>query len=84
MFPLRAACVALLLLTACASSNKSVSPARETPARTAAMPEQGIASYGFHPADPVRVGWGNQGILAFLELLRGPQGQRIAWRRLGP
>ncbi|MCP3136845.1 fibril protein [Pyxidicoccus xibeiensis] len=84
MFPLRVACVGLVLLTACASSNKSASPAREARARTAAAPGGELLSYGFDPRDPVRVGWGNQGVLAFLELLRGPQGQRIAWRRVGP
>ncbi|MFP2930171.1 fibril protein [Pyxidicoccus sp. 3LG] len=83
MFPLRVACVGLLLLTACASSNRATAPSREARA-TATQPVPAIPSYGFHPEDPVRVGWGDQGLLAYLELLRGPQGQRIAWRRVGP
>jgi hypothetical protein len=84
MFALRVACVGLLLLTACASSSKSVSPAREARGPVQSQPKQEVVSYGFHPEDPVRVGWGNPGIMAFFELLRGPQGQRVAWRRVGP
>ncbi|NMO22713.1 fibril protein [Pyxidicoccus fallax] len=45
---------------------------------------EGQDAYGFHPGDPVRVGYGDRGIMAFFELLRGPEGQRVAWRRLGP
>jgi hypothetical protein len=82
MFPLRVACVGLLLLSACASSSRSLSADRE--ARGPVRSQPGPDAYGFHPEDPVRVGWGDRGILAFFELLRGPQGQRVAWRRLGP
>jgi hypothetical protein len=81
MLSLRVACAGLLLLAACASSNKSVAPARQAQASVRA--EQGPASYGFRPEDPVRVGWGNRGVMTFFELLRGPDGQRVAWRRVG-
>lgn len=83
MFALRVACAGMLLLTACASSNKSVAPVRESRAPERASPVRQEAAYGFRPDDPVRVGWGNEGMMAFLDLLRGPQGQRVAWRRLG-
>lgn len=81
MFSVRVACAGLLLLTACASSNKSVAPARE--AQASVRGEPAPMSYGFRPEDPVRVGWGNQGVMTFFELLRGPDGQRVAWRRVG-
>ncbi|HZI16507.1 MAG TPA: fibril protein [Myxococcus sp.] len=81
MLSLRVACAGLLLLAACASSNKSAAPARQ--AQAAVRAEQGPLSYGFRPEDPVRVGWGNRGVMTFLELLRGPDGQRVAWRRVG-
>ncbi|WP_240359212.1 fibril protein [Pyxidicoccus trucidator] len=85
MFTLRIACAGLLFLTACASSNKSVAPARESRASAPRPPERApSSSYGFGPEDPVRVGWGNEGLMAYLQLLRGPEGQRIAWRRMGP
>lgn len=84
MFALRIACVGLLCLTACASSNKSLVPAREARAPERSAPAHGASAYGFGPEDPVRVGWGNEGMMAFLDLLRGPEGQRVAWRRLGP
>nr|AAB95228.1 fibril protein [Myxococcus xanthus] len=51
-------------------------------------PRHGAASRGggvrFHPQDPVRVGWGDRGMMVFLELLRVPPGPRIPWRRVGP
>ncbi|WP_240360242.1 fibril protein [Pyxidicoccus caerfyrddinensis] len=84
MFALRVACAGLLFLTACASSNKSVAPVRESRAPVHSAPVREGGAYGFGPEDPVRVGWGNEGMMAFLELLRGPEGQRVAWRRLGP
>jgi hypothetical protein len=85
MFALRVACAGLLLLTACASSNKSMAPVRESRApEEHRVQARQPGSYGFNPQDPVRVGWGNEGMMAFLDLLRGPQGQRVAWRRMGP
>lgn len=85
MFALRVACAGLLFLTACASSNKSVAPARESRAQVHRQPvREPVHAYGFGPEDPVRVGWGNEGMMAYLHLLRGPEGQRIAWRRVGP
>ncbi|MFP2908212.1 fibril protein [Pyxidicoccus sp. 3LFB2] len=92
MFALRIACAGLLL-TACATSNKSGAPARESRAAVSQPSARApvgspvsstMGSYGFRPDDPVRVGWGNEGMMAFLQLLRGPEGQRIAWRRMGP
>ncbi|WP_426756273.1 fibril protein [Myxococcus sp. Y35] len=82
MSRLRAACAGMLFLAACASSNKSVAP--EPRATAAAAPRVEVVEYGFHPQDPIRVGWGDRGLMAFLELLRGPHGERIAWRRVGP
>lgn len=82
MFSLRVACAGLLLLAGCASSNKSVAPSREAQASGYGQRDS-AASYGFRPEDPVRVGWGNQGVMTFFELLRGPEGQRVAWRRVG-
>lgn len=79
---LRAACAGMLFLAACASTNKSAGPELRASASTA--PRVEVVEYGFHPQDPVRVGWGDRGMMAFLELLRGAQGQRIAWRRVGP
>ncbi|MFP2961606.1 hypothetical protein ACLEPN_28320 [Myxococcus sp. 1LA] len=79
---LRAACAGMLFLAACASTNTSAVPEPRASASTA--PRVEVVEYGFHPQDPVRVGWGDRGMMAFLELLRGPQGQRVAWRRVGP
>lgn len=84
MVSLRIACVGLLALSACSSSRPSVVRApRQEAAPVATFPDEG-GTYGYRAEDPVRVGWGNPGILAFFELLRGPQGQRVAWKRLGP
>ncbi|WP_254613991.1 MULTISPECIES: fibril protein [unclassified Myxococcus] len=85
MVSLRIACLGLLMaLSACASSNPAVvrAPREEAPPVVGLQEEGG--TYGYRAEDPVRVGWGNPGVMAFFELLRGPQGQRVAWKRLGP
>ncbi len=82
MSRLWAACAGGLFLAACASSNKAVVPEPRASATTA--PRVEVVEYGFHPQDPIRVGWGDRGLMAFLELLRGPRGERIAWKRVGP
>ena len=40
-------------------------------------------AYGFSPENPIHVGGGPAGQRSFLEALRGPAGQPLAWRRLG-
>jgi len=40
-------------------------------------------TYGFSPENPIHVGGGPEGQHAFLSALRGPEGQPLAWRRLG-
>ncbi|MCP3099239.1 fibril protein [Myxococcus sp. K15C18031901] len=84
MKSLRMACLGLLTLAACASSNNAVVP--EPTARASARGREASDpnAYGYRKEDPVRVGWGNSGVMAFFELLRGPDGERVAWRRLGP
>ncbi|RKH45648.1 fibril protein [Corallococcus sp. AB049A] len=73
---------AVLLLTACASPgtsfeevmhrNAPIQPTRPDP-----------LTYGTRPENPVRVGWGDKGVMAYFKLLRGPQGQPVAWRLMG-
>lgn len=86
MVSLRIACLGLLMLSACASSTHAsvVRKPRETAPASVASRTGHESTYGYRAEDPVRVGWGNPGVLAFFELLRGPEGQRIAWKRLGP
>lgn len=89
MKSLRMACLGLLTLAACTSSNNAaVRRAPEARAPRLPEPRERVDSdpraYGYRKEDPVRVGWGNPGVMAFFELLRGPEGQRVAWRRLGP
>ncbi len=72
----------MLFLAACASSNKVGTP--EPGASATSAPRVEGVGYGLHPHDPIRVGWGDRGLMAFLELLRGPHGERIAWKRVGP
>ncbi|RKG56223.1 fibril protein [Corallococcus sp. AB011P] len=73
---------ALLLLTACASPGTSM---EEVMRRTAPlMPKRpDPLTYGTRPENPVRVGWGDKGVMAYFKLLRGPQGQPVAWRLMG-
>jgi hypothetical protein len=76
----RMASLGLLALAACSSTPK------ERPSRSPLQHRSQHAppdSYGFTPDNPIRVGGGPDGQHAFLEALRGPEGQPIAWRRLG-
>ncbi|MBJ6760591.1 fibril protein [Myxococcaceae bacterium JPH2] len=72
MSPHRITCLALLLLGACASAPPPRAPVRDVP-----------FTYGRQPEDPVHVGHGSAGVMAYFEQLRGPRGQRVAWRRVG-
>jgi hypothetical protein len=40
-------------------------------------------SYGFTSENPIRIGGGPQGEYIFFEVLRGPEGQPVAWRQVG-
>ncbi|RJS20253.1 fibril protein [Corallococcus sp. H22C18031201] len=62
----------MLLLGACASAPPPRARARDVP-----------VSYGRQPEDPVRIGHGSAGVMAYFEQLHGPRGQRVAWRRVG-
>jgi hypothetical protein len=80
----RLAVMGLLLLAACSSTPKA--PARPPPVVHAQgwQPAWGHeGAYGFSPDNPIHVGGGPEGQRAFLETLRGPEGQPLAWRRLG-
>ncbi|AGC41542.1 hypothetical protein MYSTI_00183 [Myxococcus stipitatus DSM 14675] len=86
---LRIACLGVLLLSACASSTHAARGRKPREATTSSASSAVKApgpdsTYGYRAEDPVRVGWGNPGVMAFFELLRGPQGQRVAWKRMGP
>ncbi len=64
----------LLVLAACSSTSKVAM-------RAPASPE--AEAYGFSPTNPIHVGGGPAGQRVFLDALRGPEGQPVAWRRLG-
>jgi len=79
----RLAVMGLLFLAACSSTPKA-------PARPPGVHAEGWqpawgheGAYGFSPDNPIHVGGGPEGQHAFLETLRGPEGQPLAWRRLG-
>lgn len=78
----RFACAGVLALTACASPGTSFEDVmRRTQPLTPTRPDP--LTYGTRPENPVRVGWGDKGVRAYFGLLRGPQGQSVAWRRMG-
>ncbi|KFE68381.1 hypothetical protein [Hyalangium minutum] len=79
----RLAVMGLLVLAACSSAPKAhVRPApRHTEGWQPAWGEEG--AYGFTPENPIHVGGGPSGQHAFLEALRGANGEPLAWRRLG-
>jgi hypothetical protein len=80
----RLAVMGLLVLAAC-SSAPEVRP-RPPPLEHSErwQPTWGQeGAYGFSPENPIHVGGGPAGQRAFLEALRGPDGQPLAWRRLG-
>ena len=76
----RLASLGLLALAAC-SSTPEARPSRLTLQH--GSPPAPPGSYGFSPDNPIHVGGGPNGQHAFLDALRGPEGQPIAWRRLG-
>lgn len=80
----RLAVMGLLVLAAC-SSAPTKSRVRLAPQRSEGwQPDWGEASaYGFTPGNPIHVGGGPSGQRAFLEALTGPNGEPLAWRRLG-
>ncbi|HYH94836.1 hypothetical protein [Hyalangium sp.] len=79
----RLATLGLLVLAACSSTPKA-RPRSSLVHAEAWQPARGEeGSYGFSPDHPIHVGGGPEGQHAFLEALRGPEGQSLAWRRLG-
>src|SRR4051794_36005978 len=79
----RLAVMGLLMLAACSSTPKL--PTRPPPGPAEGwQPAWGQeGAYGFSRENPIHVGGGPAGQRAFLEALRGPDGQPLAWRRLG-
>jgi hypothetical protein len=80
----RLALMGLLVLTACSSAPKAhrrPPPSAHAEGWQPAWGQEG--AYGFSPENPIHVGGGPTGQRAFLEALRGPEGQPLAWRRLG-
>jgi hypothetical protein len=79
----RLAALGLLLLAACSSTSKA--RPRNSQAHSEGW-QQAVDvsdSYGLSPENPIHVGGGPEGQHSFLETLRGPEGQPLAWRRLG-
>lgn len=81
MLRARLVSLGLLALTACASPGTST-PGALAPARHV-LNARAETTYGYHPKDPIRVGNGPDGERAYLEALRGPEGQLVVSRRLG-
>jgi hypothetical protein len=79
----RLAPLGLLVLLACSSTPKAT--ARERAPRTPLFEPDWREgdTYGFSPENPIHVGGGPAGQHEFLDALRGPDGQPVAWRRLG-
>ncbi|OJH39026.1 hypothetical protein BON30_20885 [Cystobacter ferrugineus] len=65
----------------------SGAPATEAIARTPAapgeMPAREPSGYGYTPEEPIKVGGGPAGEREYLQYLRGPEGQRLSFERLG-
>jgi hypothetical protein len=86
-----------VLSSGCASSSAStrqtepgveatVPPAEasaQTPAEKVGAPAQEPSGYGYTPEDPIKVGGGPRGEHEYLQWLRGPEGQRLRYERLG-
>jgi hypothetical protein len=72
------------LLAVCACSSAPRARAGYRPRRLATSePWHEEASYGFTSENPIRIGGGPQGEYLFFEVLRGPEGQPVAWRQVG-
>lgn len=82
MMRTRLAVLGLLALCACASPPKARGVHLRRP-MPASEPWHEEASYGFTFENPIRIGGGPQGESIFFEVLRGPEGQPVAWRRVG-
>ena len=86
MLVARLACLGVLTLAACASPTHvaRVRPQPMAASEQAWQPDwPAQEGYGFSPTEPIHVGGGPEGQHAFLDSLRGPEGQALAWRRLG-
>jgi hypothetical protein len=79
----RLAALALLALAACSSTSKARPRDPQAYSEGWHPAVDAPESYGFSPGNPIHVGGGPDGQQAFLEMLRGPEGQPLAWRRLG-
>ena len=55
----------------------------QAPAETMEAPAQEPSGYGYTPEDPIKVGGGPSGEHEYLQHLRGPEGQRLRFERLG-
>jgi hypothetical protein len=66
---------------------EAVVPATETAAQAPAAreeaPTQEPSGYGYMPEDPIKVGGGPRSEHEYLQYLRGPEGQRLRYQRLG-
>jgi hypothetical protein len=79
----RLAALGLLLVAACSSTSKARPHNSQAQSEGWQQAVDVPDSYGFSPENPIHVGGGPHGQRAFLETLRGPDGQSLAWRRLG-
>jgi hypothetical protein len=79
----RLAALGLLLLAACSSTSKARPRGSQAHSEGWQQAADVPDSYGFSPENPIHVGGGPDGQHEFLETLRGPEGQPLAWRRLG-
>jgi hypothetical protein len=55
----------------------------QAPAAQVEAPAQEPSGYGYTPEDPIKVGGGPRGEHEYLQWLRGPEGQRLRYKRLG-
>ena len=78
----RLALLGLLAVCACSSPPRARGGYRPRPPAPAAQWHE-EASYGFTAENPIRIGGGPRGEYIFFEVLRGPEGQPVAWRQVG-
>ncbi|HEY0097296.1 MAG TPA: hypothetical protein VGB96_23420, partial [Archangium sp.] len=55
----------------------------QAPTGPVEAPAQEPSGYGYTPEDPIQVGGGPSGEHEYLQHLRGPEGQRLRFHRLG-